>query len=79
MSDPDGELCMAKWLTLSNFTQYPIKNLQKDWEAPILDKLSSLLMGKSTNPEDKARLLAASTKESGAWLNATLCHVHLLA
>jgi hypothetical protein len=64
---------MAKWLTLSDSTQYPTTNLQKDWEAPILDKLSSLLMENSTNPQDKARLLAASTKESGAWLNALPC------
>jgi hypothetical protein len=71
--DPDGEVCMAKWFTLTHSSQYPTTNLQKDWEAPILDKLSFLLLENSTNPQDKARLLAASTKESGAWLSALPC------
>ncbi len=34
ISDPDGEVYIDKWLTLSDSTQYPTTNLQNNWEAP---------------------------------------------
>ena len=44
---------------------------QKVWDTPVVSKVFSDLMDNSgVNPETKARLLAVSSKESGAWLNA---------
>ena len=43
--------------------------IQKSWDQPIVEaQYSSLLSGAS--PKNKARLLVAGRKESGAWLNA---------
>jgi hypothetical protein len=72
-TDPDCDVALTNWIAVTNSTQLPTSNLQRDWEAPILDNRSMLLLENSNTPQDKARLLAASQKESGAWLNALPC------
>jgi hypothetical protein len=72
-TDPDCDVAVANWVALTNSTQLPTSNLQSDWEAPILDMRSNMLLQNSSTPQDKARLLASAQKESGAWLNALPC------
>ena len=43
---------------------------QKSWDAPRASATAKHLLIKAKDDEDRARLLAASTKESGAWLRA---------
>ena len=44
-------------------------NVQKQWDAPIVDNALLGLMA-TAGLRDKARLIAVATKESGYWLNA---------
>ncbi len=71
--DPDYDEALSHWHTLSNFAPVPTSDLQRNWEAPILDNLTNALFEKATSTQHKARLLAAFRKESGAWLNALPC------
>ena len=43
---------------------------QKSWDAPKVSSVSDSLLESAPNDSTRARLLAVSTKESGAWLNA---------
>lgn len=43
---------------------------QRAWDRPLLDLVLKGLQESATNNESKARLLAVSSPESGAWLNA---------
>ena len=43
---------------------------QKAWDAPSVQETYQAKLASSTDPRSRARLLAAATKESGAWLNA---------
>ena len=43
---------------------------QKAWDQPRVQHRFDSLISNASNPHTKARLLASSTKESGAWLNA---------
>ena len=43
---------------------------QKAWDAPSVQETYQAILASSTEPRSRARLLAAATKESGAWLNA---------
>ena len=43
---------------------------QKSWDAPRASATTKHLLVNAKDDEDRARLLAASTKESGAWLRA---------
>ena len=45
---------------------------QKIWDQPGVELASRRLLNGAQSSEDRARLLAASRKESGAWLNALL-------
>ena len=43
---------------------------QRSWDQPRVQATLDGFLDTTTDPKDQARLLAASTKESGAWLNA---------
>ena len=43
---------------------------QRCWDQPSVQATLDGLLDATNNPKDQARLLVASTKESGAWLNA---------
>ena len=43
---------------------------QRSWDQPRVQAALDRLLDATTDQKDRARLLAASTKESGAWLNA---------
>ena len=43
---------------------------QRSWGQPCVQATFDGLLDATNDPKDRARLLAASTKESGAWLNA---------
>jgi hypothetical protein len=73
ITDPDYDAALETWFILAESAQVPDSNIQRDWEAPILDKLTLSLVEDASIPMDKARLLATATKESGAWLNALPC------
>lgn len=68
--DPDAKLASVEWLDRSGGADLPLSFRQRDWEAPLLDKREAQVLQSAKTPQDKARLLAASTKESGAWLSA---------
>jgi hypothetical protein len=66
----DREEAFIEWSNITGSTQPPLSNQQRDWETPVLEMLSSSLIQNATTPQTKARLLAVSKKESGAWLCA---------
>ena len=70
LHNPDRDVAMIAWSEQCMFAPVPISNRQSDWEAPILKVISSSLLERASTQQDKARLLAVSRKESGAWLNA---------
>ena len=45
-------------------------HLQRAWDKPKVDATFKRLLNDAQDPSTRARLLAVSTKESGAWLNA---------
>lgn len=58
------------WKLNSNTSVLPLKpHIQKQWDEPLISKTKTDLFQNSST-RDKARLLAASEKESGAWLEA---------
>jgi hypothetical protein len=71
--DPDCEVALHQWHSITNCPQFPTSNRQRDWEAPILENISAFLLESATTQHDKARLLASSRKEAGAWLSALPC------
>ena len=48
----------------------PASHLQKAWDSCRVEATADTLLGNAQDGPSRARLLAASTKESGAWLNA---------
>jgi hypothetical protein len=72
-TDPDNDAALESWHALTDSAEVPDSNRQRDWEAPVLDKLTMSMLKEASTPMEKARLLAASRKESGAWLNALPC------
>jgi hypothetical protein len=71
--DPDHEEALWIWHRLTDYALIPNSNQQRDWEAPVLDRLTASLLEAAQNPQEKARLLATGRKESGAWLSALPC------
>jgi hypothetical protein len=58
------------WFTAANQTAIPLlPGIQKKWDSVLVDHLHQEMIS-SAVLEEKARLLAVSTKESGMWLNA---------
>ena len=47
-----------------------ISHVQKSWDQPRVQFQQEFLLSNCNVPQSRARLLAASLKESGAWLNA---------
>lgn len=72
--DPDASIqdCSAKWSTLSGSSSplLDVNSSQSSWDDPIIKRTQSQLLQSATCLEDKARLLAAYSPESGAWLQA---------
>ena len=48
----------------------PSPNRQKSWDKPRVEVLFDSLLRRCSDHESRARLLAAGSRESGAWLNA---------
>ena len=46
------------------------RNRQKSWDKPKVDHLYDTLLSRCNDQVEKSRLLAAASRESGAWLNA---------
>lgn len=46
------------------------QKIQKNWDRPLLDLVARDLLESASTTEIKARLMAVSSPESGAWLNA---------
>jgi hypothetical protein len=69
---PDPVRCEALeiWSYLSSAAEEPSTNSQRSWEAPVLDVKSAELIDSANSSSHRARILAATKKESGAWLNA---------
>jgi hypothetical protein len=74
--DATREEALALWRNLGNNSPEPVSNAQAEWEAPILNCKSESLLSSATSPEESARILASTRKESGAWLS-TLPSPHL--
>ena len=53
----------------------PLSHKQRAWEIPRILACQNALMNNAQDLSTKAHLLATSTKESGAWLNALPCSV----
>ena len=61
------------WLNIFPNLIIPENNkisFQAAWDIPLIENTKMLLLQESTLPMTKARLLASSATESGAWLNA---------
>ena len=64
---------VLRWqeLTALEVPAEPTRHVQKAWDSPLVERCINDLIGRAGNNEaTKARLLAASEKESGAWLQA---------
>ena len=68
--DPAAAEARESWKILSDNAETPISSLQCLWEHPILEKRSVALLDSAATPKDRARILAVTQPESGAWLNA---------
>lgn len=66
----DKDEAINVWKSIVPSSDLPInQHIQKQWDQPIInDNLNTLLRNASDN--DKARLLAVTAPESGAWLQA---------
>jgi len=53
---------------------FSLGKIQNYWEIPIVKKIQVELQACAITLEEKALLLAAEVKESGAWLNALPSH-----
>ena len=71
--DPDGSVQegVQKWSGLvdTDLPELNNRSFQSSWYTPIASHWQILLQS-AVVPEEKARLLAASSPEAGAWLNA---------
>ena len=63
---------LSRWSSIcqSELPPSDVRGFQRSWEQPLFEALQTSLYENSTSPENKARLLAVSLKEAGAWLNA---------
>ena len=71
-SHPAAEEALQEW-KVGHSHQPPVSpgNIhQRSWDQPRVQATLDGLLDATNGPKDRARLLAASTKESGAWLNA---------
>ena len=69
---PDFELALSYWREGLDHIDATIPDspLQKKWDAPRIQARFDHLLSHTSDPKARARLLAVSTKESGAWINA---------
>ena len=71
-SIPDVESALSHW-SQGNNTAPPVPPascFQKAWDLPKMQLVAQGLLASADSPSSRARLLAASTPESGKWLNA---------
>lgn len=62
---------LEKWQSLTGFSLPECQQTkQKAWDRPLLDLVARNLLESASTIQNKARLLAVSSCESGAWLNA---------
>ena len=70
----ERDLALSNWREgLPSDTPQPdmgISHVQKSWDQPRVQFQQEFLLSNCNDPQSRARLLAASIKESGAWLNA---------
>ena len=59
----------SKWHTHPPLTS-PESSSQRKWDAPVVQKIARSLLSNAGDERTKARLLANTCKESGAWLNS---------
>jgi hypothetical protein len=71
--NPAREEALSSWFEISGEVVEPLSNLQRAWEAPILEKISTSLIANADSLTSEARIRASLRKESGAWLNALPC------
>jgi hypothetical protein len=71
--NPAREEALSSWFEISGEEVVPLSNLQRAWEAPILEKISTSLIANASSLTSEARIRASLRKESGAWLNALPC------
>jgi hypothetical protein len=66
--DNDEVETLQFWNEMSNFQMASVtkKNKQKNWDDKITDFQFMQLLQNATQPEDKARLLAAKEPQTGA-------------
>lgn len=72
-TDPTLDHALLLWDTLNPGNQRPLAEsatLQKSWDWRSLKTIHDSLIDTATNPNDRARLLAAARPESGIWLDA---------
>ena len=69
---PEFDLALPHWREGLNHMDatLPDSPLQKKWDAPRIQARFDHLLSHTSDPKTRAHLLAVSTKESSAWLNA---------
>ena len=58
------------WLERAGAAAVPENSAQAAWDAPLIDKAINSLLSEAIDEKSRARLLAASSEFSGAWLDA---------
>jgi hypothetical protein len=73
--DPLEALATTSWQSMTGGISTPfgeIVNIQKHWDAPIVQKVKESLLLNAQDEYTHARLLASSSPHAGDWLNAAL-------
>ena len=63
---------MAIWKSLSS-DEVPaprLRRVQKAWDRPIASRIQDEILGRASDVNDKARLLASASPHAGDWLTA---------
>ena len=71
-SIPDVESGLSHWSKGNNSAPPvpPASSFQKAWDLPKMQLVAQGLLANADSPSSRARFLAASTPESGKWINA---------
>ena len=74
LSRPASQRYSYLYVVKKGHCQSPLQDkasyCQKAWDTPRIEAISAALLDQSSHAITRARLLAVSTKESGAWLHA---------
>ena len=64
------ESATALWAQVTGGASHPDSCSQEKWDSPLIDRAKNLIIASAVDDTNRARLLAATSGNSGDWLNA---------